>query len=102
MEGPAKFIFYQLLRAIEYLHSLNICHRDIKAENILLESGDDFSRVIVSDFGMSKTLQNALEKMTTKCGTFAYIAPEVLDSPSGYSKEVDCWALGVLLYTSFF
>ncbi|KAH9268751.1 hypothetical protein BASA84_000048 [Batrachochytrium salamandrivorans] len=46
-----------------------------------------------------QALQNSAEQMQTKCGTFTYLAPEILDSPGGYSKQVDCWALGVLLFT---
>ncbi|EGF83819.1 hypothetical protein BATDEDRAFT_85591 [Batrachochytrium dendrobatidis JAM81] len=98
-ESEAKFIFYQLLLAVKYLHDHNICHRDLKAENILLESSKPFSRLLISDFGMAKALQNSLQQMQTKCGTFTYLAPEILDSPGGYSYQVDCWALGVLLFT---
>ncbi|KAH9246772.1 hypothetical protein BASA81_015662 [Batrachochytrium salamandrivorans] len=98
-EYEAKFIFFQLLIAVKYLHDHNICHRDLKAENILLESSKPFSRLLISDFGMAKALQNSAEQMQTKCGTFTYLAPEILDSPGGYSKQVDCWALGVLLFT---
>ncbi|KAJ3305301.1 Checkpoint kinase 2 [Kappamyces sp. JEL0829] len=94
-EPEAKYIFYQILCAVQYLHSKNICHRDLKAENILLESKLPYSRVLLADFGMSKIADN----LTTKCGTANYLAPEVLHSPTGYTKQVDCWSLGVLLYT---
>eukprot|EP00842_Homolaphlyctis_polyrhiza_P005170 jgi/Hompol1/5654/HPOL_004617-RA len=98
-ESEAIFIFFQLLIAVKYLHDRNICHRDLKAENVLLESPKAYSRLLISDFGMAKALENSLEQMQTKCGTFTYLAPEILDSPGGYSKQVDCWALGVLLFT---
>ena len=98
-ESEAKFVFYQLLLAVAYLHRNNICHRDLKAENLLLETSKPFARLLLSDFGMSKFLHHSLERMQTKCGTFTYIAPEVIESASGYSKQVDCWSLGVLLYT---
>ncbi|RKO83372.1 kinase-like domain-containing protein, partial [Blyttiomyces helicus] len=100
-EHESKFIFYQILRAVKYLHSRNITHRDLKPENLLLESAKPFSRVIVTDFGLAKMLPSALERMKTKCGTMSYLAPEVLNAGSatgGYSKCVDCWSLGVLLY----
>jgi serine/threonine protein kinase len=86
------------LLAVGYLHSKNICHRDLKAENILLECSSPFSKVILTDFGLSKVLQNNVDQMQTKCGTFTYLAPEIIDSAS-YSTQVDSWALGVLLYT---
>ncbi|KAI8898497.1 kinase-like domain-containing protein [Globomyces pollinis-pini] len=95
-ETESLFFFFQLLLAVQYLHQNNICHRDIKAENVLLESTKKFSRIFLTDFGMSKF---NVDLMQTKCGTFTYIAPEILDNPNGYSKAVDCWALGVLLYT---
>ncbi|KNC96528.1 CAMK protein kinase [Spizellomyces punctatus DAOM BR117] len=100
-EHEAKFIFYQILLAVKYLHGMNITHRDLKPENLLLESPKPFSRLIITDFGMAKMLGTSLERMRTKCGTFSYLAPEVLDSnvKGGYSKRVDCWSLGVLLYT---
>lgn len=106
-ESEVKFIFYQILRAVQHLHRKNICHRDIKAENILLDSKLPFSRALLADFGMSKIADNLKYTSTlnivnstrTKCGTANYLAPEVMDSPQGYTKQVDCWSLGVLLYT---
>ncbi|KAJ3156584.1 Checkpoint kinase 2 [Geranomyces variabilis] len=100
-EHEAKFMFYQILLAVKYLHDLDITHRDIKPENILMESRDPLTRLLVSDFGLAKMLGTSLERMRTKCGTFTYLAPEVLNrsTNSGYSKAVDCWSLGVVLYT---
>jgi serine/threonine protein kinase len=82
--------------AVQYLHSRNICHRDLKPENILLESRSPFSRVFLADFGMSKIADN----LTTQCGTLHYLAPEVLVSSGKYTKQVDCWSVGVTLYTT--
>jgi serine/threonine-protein kinase Chk2 len=56
----------------------------------LLESPYAFSKLIVADFGMAKELSNMCETMQTRCGTFTYMAPEIINS-SRYSKEVDCW-----------
>ncbi|KAJ3042479.1 hypothetical protein HDV00_007250 [Rhizophlyctis rosea] len=98
-EHEAKFMFYQILRAVRYLHRQNITHRDLKLENLLLESAAPFSRIMLTDFGLAKMRGTALERMQTKCGTLCYLAPEVYESPMGteYSKNVDCWSLGVIL-----
>jgi hypothetical protein len=96
-ENEIMFLFYQLVKAIKYLHDNGICHRDIKAENILLDSMNGFSRLVLCDFGLSCEFQS---KMSTRCGTSTYCAPEVLDPNNKYTEKVDCWSMGVLLYTS--
>jgi hypothetical protein len=95
--------FYQLTDAVGYLHQHGICHRDIKAENIMLQQQigvDDpwvFGRLVLVDFGLST---DHASKMSTICGTCTYIAPEIFDSNVKYNEKVDIWAMGVLLYTS--
>ncbi|KAI8324678.1 Pkinase-domain-containing protein, partial [Martensiomyces pterosporus] len=104
-EDEARFIIYQVLLALKYLHDANIAHRDLKPENTLLVSKKPYSQVMLTDFGMAKaTGQQAL--MKTMCGTLQYIAPEMISSgvrpgqalKVGYSKAVDCWSLGVMTY----
>ncbi|KAI8907232.1 kinase-like domain-containing protein [Gorgonomyces haynaldii] len=92
-ENEAKFIFYQLMNGLQVLHQMNIIHRDIKPENILLEANQVFSRVVITDFGMS-----TLRPPQTLCGTLEYAAPEVWKG-HGYTKQVDLWSMGVVLYT---
>jgi len=86
-ESTAKFIFRQLIEALEYLHSKNIVHRDIKLDNILINNFSvikvfDFNlhlhiKLKICDFGVSKEITKH-EKMTDQCGTPVYMAPEIL------------------------
>ncbi|XP_047448691.1 serine/threonine-protein kinase Chk2 [Mugil cephalus] len=98
-ESVAKLYFYQMLCAVQYLHSNGIIHRDLKPENILLSSHEDDCLIKVTDFNQSRILEEVL-LMRTLCGTPSYLAPEVFTSASttGYSLAVDAWSLGVLLF----
>ncbi|XP_019859468.1 PREDICTED: serine/threonine-protein kinase Chk2-like, partial [Amphimedon queenslandica] len=94
-----KLLFYQMVVAVKYLHDKGITHRDLKPENILLSSTDEETLIKVTDFGLSKFVGEQ-SLMKTLCGTPSYLAPEVIKSAGlgGYSKAVDCWSLGVILY----
>ncbi|XP_049776151.1 ovarian-specific serine/threonine-protein kinase Lok-like [Schistocerca cancellata] len=96
-EPEAKLIFYQIVVAVQYLHSKGITHRDLKPENILLSSDKEETLIKVSDFGLSRFVTS---EMTTVCGTPLYAAPEVLvkNGRGGYTMQVDVWSLGVILY----
>eukprot|EP01119_Soliformovum_irregulare_P011526 TRINITY_DN2903_c0_g1_i1.p1 TRINITY_DN2903_c0_g1~~TRINITY_DN2903_c0_g1_i1.p1 ORF type:complete len:620 (+),score=156.83 TRINITY_DN2903_c0_g1_i1:1947-3806(+) len=94
---PARAQFYvaQIVCGLEYLHSAGIIYRDLKAENLIL---NDDGYIIMTDFGISKQgLTDVDSKATTFCGTPEYLAPEILGT-NGYTKAVDWWALGILLY----
>lgn len=99
-EKKSRYIMRQIFEGVDYIHSKNIVHRDLKPENILL---DDCLNVKITDFGFARKLKEG-EKLFDLCGTPGYLAPETLkcnmfeDAP-GYSKEVDIWACGVIMFT---
>ncbi|XP_014251676.1 cAMP-dependent protein kinase catalytic subunit alpha-like isoform X2 [Cimex lectularius] len=90
-EPLAKFYICQLVLALEYLHSLDLVHRDVKPENIIL---DVEGFIKLTDFGFCKQV---LGRTYTICGTPEYLAPELL-SGKGYGKAVDWWSMGVMLF----
>ena len=87
-------LFKQVLAATEYCHSVNVAHRDLKLENILL---DESNNVKLIDFGFS-TCMPADKRTCTFCGTPSYMAPEIISRREYAGPPVDVWALGVLLY----
>ena len=94
---PEKFafkFFYQTALALEYLHSKGIMHRDIKPENILLDRNYDAK---LCDFGWCTEHGAHLPDDESICGTYEYMPPEIVYEKS-HNKEVDIWAIGVLLY----
>ncbi|CAH3193330.1 unnamed protein product [Porites evermanni] len=95
-EKDASDLIRQILSAVDYLHDKGIVHRDLKPENLLYYSPDEDSKIMISDFGLSKT-EDDDSMMATACGTPGYVAPEVLRQKP-YGKAVDCWALGVICY----
>ncbi|KAI5295140.1 hypothetical protein KEM52_002253 [Ascosphaera acerosa] len=97
-EGYARHILDQLLQATTYLHDRNIAHRDIKLENILLTDNGQTAKL--ADFGLAKILGEQ-SFTATLCGTLLYVAPEVIagGGEPGYTRAVDVWSLGVVLYT---
>jgi len=93
-EKAVQFIISELVLAIDYLHSCGIIYRDLKPQNILL--GSD-GHICLADFGLSKMVFESEAALHTACGTPSYSAPEVLEG-SPYSKSVDWWSLGVVMY----
>ncbi|XP_077565642.1 calcium/calmodulin-dependent protein kinase type 1D [Stigmatopora nigra] len=95
-EKDASALIRQVLDAVNYLHNMGIVHRDLKPENLLYFNPQGGSKIMISDFGLSK-MEGCGNVMSTACGTPGYVAPEVL-AQKPYSKAVDCWSIGVIAY----
>lgn len=94
-ERNAAVIGQQMLRAIEYIHGLQIVHRDVKAENFMFSDTSVTSSVKMIDFGMAIRFEIG-EVLTDLCGSPHYLAPELIGQR--YNHLVDVWAFGVLMY----
>ena len=94
-ERDAAQVTRQMLEAIAYCHSHQICHRDLKLENFVYADASADANLKLIDFGFSK-LYNPGMPMTAMHGTIYYVAPEVLEG--SYDQECDVWSIGVIVY----
>ncbi|ORX49113.1 kinase-like protein [Hesseltinella vesiculosa] len=90
-EADTRFYACEVILALEYLHQHDIVYRDLKPENILLDAK---GHIKLADFGFAKHVES---RTFTVVGTPDYIAPEIIHG-KGYTKAVDWWSLGVLIY----
>ncbi|XP_047419170.1 serine/threonine-protein kinase SIK1 isoform X3 [Sciurus carolinensis] len=93
-ENEARKKFWQILSAVEYCHNHHIVHRDLKTENLLLDSNMDIK---LADFGFGN-FYNPGEPLSTWCGSPPYAAPEVFEGKEYEGPQLDIWSLGVVLY----
>ena len=92
-EEEAISYFRQVIYALEILHQHNVCHRDLKLENILIDSSQSLK---LADFGFSTWSKD--DRLSSSCGSPHYAAPEVLKGGTYSGKKADIWSAGVILY----
>ncbi|GMM53114.1 putative serine/threonine protein kinase [Starmerella bacillaris] len=99
-ERSAQRLFAQLVSGVSYMHQKGVVHRDLKLENLLLDSNQN---ILISDFGFAnafRTKSGGFQLMETSCGSPCYAAPEVVNSSRHYDgRKVDIWSVGVILFT---
>lgn len=97
-EPQARVWFRQMALAIQYLHDLDVVHRDLKCENVLITNNFNLK---IADFGFARYTHDSAGKpllSETYCGSLSYVAPEILKGQPYYLKPTDMWSLGVILY----
>ncbi|KAM4817554.1 MAP/microtubule affinity-regulating kinase 3-like [Urocitellus parryii] len=94
-EEEARSIFRQIVSAVQYCHQKQVAHRDLKAENLLLDAQ---MNIKLADFGLSNEFTLGC-KLNTFCGSPPYAAPELFQHIEYDGPEIDVWSLGVVLYT---
>ena len=93
-ENEASMFFYQLINALEYIHSLGIAHRDLKPENLLLL---DNKIIKIIDFGLSNYF-NGEKNLETPCGSPSYASPEIIKGEAYNGFSIDIWASGIIMF----
>ncbi|KAI0347832.1 kinase-like protein [Trametopsis cervina] len=100
-EGEAKYIMYQLILGLKYLHEKHISHRDVKPENILLYAPGPYPRIQIADFGLAR--RKSYQETFNVCGTVSYLPPEGIialenKNMAYIGMPADCWSAGLMLY----
>ena len=100
-EIKAQLILREILKTLEYMHSCNISHRDLKAENIIInEFGPDLDNFTIKlvDFGFASDDKQNNQLLNTFCGSAQYASPEVIRHQQYDGSKADIWSAGVLFY----
>jgi serine/threonine protein kinase len=94
-EGRARELFRQVADALAYVHERDVCHRDVKPDNVLL---DEQMNAKLADFGLCHS-SSSKRLLTTPCGSPLYAPPEIIANREYDGKMADVWSLGIMLYT---
>jgi len=97
-EPVAARLFEMMCKAVAYIHSKKICHRDLKLENFVFDETSEEAQIKLIDFGLSRRHGLGIKRMNTAVGTPYYVAPEVIERGQDYDQACDVWSLGVLLF----
>lgn len=97
-ETQCRLWMRQISSGIHYLHTMNVTHRDLKCENILITSNYN---VKLTDFGFSRVVRTRGKDVLseTYCGSLSYAAPEILKGVPYFPKMADMWSMGIIMYT---
>jgi calcium-dependent protein kinase len=98
-EAYIALIFYKIISAINYCHSIGVVHRDIKPDNILFEDESDDAEIKILDFGLSRKFSQNYSIMHSFIGTPYFVAPEVIKQE--YNYNCDMWSIGATAYMLF-
>ena len=95
-EYESSIFFYQLINALDYIHSKGVAHRDLKPENLLLSQKKKSIKII--DFGLSNFYEIGEKGLETPCGSPSYASPEIIRGEIYDGFKIDIWASGIILY----
>lgn len=100
-ERIANKLFYKILQSVNELHTNNICHLDLKLENIIYNRETNSIKII--DFGFAQYTKSSHyidkeRKLKSFCGSIHYVSPEIINNIPFYGTKADVWSLGILLY----
>lgn len=97
-ENQSRLWMRQILSGIQYIHSMDVAHRDLKCENILITTNYN---VKITDFGFARNVKQRDREVLseTYCGSLSYAAPEVLKGIPYLPKLADMWSIGIIMYT---
>jgi 5'-AMP-activated protein kinase catalytic alpha subunit len=94
-EEESSFFYYQIIKGLEYIHSLGIVHRDLKPENLLLTKNHILK---IIDFGLSNFYNKHSKLLKTPCGSPCYASPEMVSGNKYNGFKIDIWATGIILF----
>ena len=94
-EFESSIFFYQLINALDYIHSEGVAHRDLKPENLLLSQNKNIK---IIDFGLSNFFETGVGGLATPCGSPSYASPEIIKGEIYDGFKIDVWASGIILF----